>query len=379
MIKYIINTFVLYMTYAITLPYLQVFLKNKGLNYTEIGQLNAIFQLAGSIGIFVTTYISRKFDIYNRLLTLNIIFVAIFYYFLHASDSFVLDAILCFFLGMTFWCFANINDTILNFNLIDYKKEYGLIRMWGSIGFISFSLLISAFNLINSDSNSSILIINEIVLCLFIVSSLFIPYSKGKFKQDKEENKNIDNKLFIIIFLIIFINNLGFRIIASFSSLYLKDFLKSDTISFMWALMVIPEIPVLFFSALIIKKFKLHNLLLIATLGTFLRLNIIIIFPSVTVFALGELFHVTNFMFVHLAILNYSKILLNNKNRALALALYGVFFRLSTFIGSIIGGYLIDMKGFAFTFRSFSIFSFIAFLLIIIYYKKLKAGVNRED
>jgi|GEM_PF-3495227 len=377
----ILNNFFLFSAQAIIITYLQVFLRNKNFNHTDVGFLSGVFQISGAIGIFIMSNIAKKWGIFKELLIFNSSLSVLFFYLLYTNDNFVISFIACFFLGFTFWCLEPLTDTILTFTLKEnYERDYGIVRSFGTLGFVMANFLIDLFSVIDSDSNQSIFKTGVIIIAFYIFISSFVPFNRKLYKNEENEKSyeiKDQSKLFILIFIVVFLNNLAFQNVLSFSNLYLKEVVHTDKIAFMMALMAFPEIPILFFSNKLIKKFKLHNLLLIAPIGTFLRIILMTTFPNIMVYSICQLMHITNFIFPHIALLNYSRLLLNSKNRVLAIAFYGIFSnRLANFISSYLGGYLIDTKGYTFNFYFFSSFSVLALIICLFIYKKLK---NREE
>ena len=127
LIKNILANFFLFASYAVIIPYLQVFFKNKGFSYSQIGILLGTNQIGGAIGIFLISRIAKKFGMFKILLNLMALTASIAFFLLYNSNSFIISILFCFIFGFSFWCFETLTDTILSFGLSDYKK-----RIWNN-------------------------------------------------------------------------------------------------------------------------------------------------------------------------------------------------------------------------------------------------------
>jgi PPP family 3-phenylpropionic acid transporter len=135
----------------------------------------------------------------------------------------------------------------------------------------------------------------------------------------------------------------------------------------MWALSSGSEIPFIFLSKRLIRRFGAMPLIALATAAILARYAIIVLFPSRSGVVLSQLTHSVCYGVFHPAAVSFIASCVRPEHRALGMSLYiALGTGVPTLLGAFGGGFIIERYGFGALFMFFSIFAVLALLLYLI-------------
>jgi PPP family 3-phenylpropionic acid transporter len=162
--------------------------------------------------------------------------------------------------------------------------------------------------------------------------------------------------------------------IATFFSLYVVEELKVDTVALMWALSAGSEIPFIFLSAVLIRRFGAARLLAVSAAGVAARLAVYVLFPTFAGAVAGQPLHALFFGLFHPAAVAFVATKVPTERRGVGMAMYlSLGIGLPTFLGSAAGGFIVEAAGYRVLFASFIVFALASLVLFALTRKILEA------
>lgn len=382
-----ISYFLLFAVYGIVNTYLPVLLKNMGYASGEVGILLGIYETAGLLlPLFLSTLVDKKGKYGLTMIILGGVMAAGLLPFAYSLPFYAAAASLCIFaLGIR--GSVPITDTFTSKLLGGDKKNYGKIRAIGSAGFVFITLCLQFTSIINSESTFSIILGICITASLYMISLFFIPnifvpvYTESQnskhssikvfSSQEKNSEESFPHSFWFGLCIIAF-GFLGLTPSQKFFSLYAKEYLHLNSYAGLWAISAMAEIPVMFLSGKLIGKFGAERLIPIALLSISIRNIIYAAFPSIGGAVAAQLMHSLNFGLFHPVAIVFCASRVPKKAASLGMTLYSVAASgISYIIGSILGGYIIQLSGYIGMFMIFSIFPVIGAALYFMLGKKI--------
>ncbi len=382
-----IPSFLFFSTYCVVNVYFPIFFRNMGYSTTTIGVLLALLDISG---IFFTFFIckfpekSGKYGLW--LLLLTVLLVILPFPLLLLTFPVTVVAIMLY--AIPNKAFIPISDSFIHQRLGDKSDKYGMIRAFGSLGFVVMSLVMQYF--VNSDSISLFegalwMSVPAILLCVSLVAipKLLKPLHSGhspSTNEDFVETKTSETKNFfkqfspmywLIIIVLTFGNFTQFGA-SKFFSLYVKEYLHSDSFSLLWAISVFFEIPGLFFSYKFIRRFGSRKVIVFGVAVISLRSFMYVLFPSVLGAAVTQTLHAITFGLLHPAsVIFIAEEVRGTKNAVMGQAISTVgSVGVASILGSFIGGVIIDTYGYAQLYTIFGILPLVGLLIYGIFRKK---------
>jgi PPP family 3-phenylpropionic acid transporter len=210
-----------------------------------------------------------------------------------------------------------------------------------------------------------------------IVVTIFLPFSYSGQKVPSENatkkapKKSIWTPFFVIGLVSIALNRLAMTPVYSFFSLYLVEYMRWDSVGFMWALASVSEIPFLFLSDRIIRRFGTMPILVFTGGTVALRLAIYAAFPFKTGIIIAQLLHSCCFGLFHPAAIAFITSSVPPEQRSLGMTLYvSLGSGLPMFIGNFFGGFIVDHAGYRALFGCFTVFAVLSMAIYICYHFK---------
>ncbi len=334
-------------------PYLQLFLKLKGYAPVQIGVLLGAYEIAGVLGPLSLGAAADRNGAYVPLLALAVVGGALSF----LSQQFITGlapAVLCIlFMGFFYKSSIPLTDALASHFLPDPTHQYGKVRVMGSIGFVFCSVLFPIVGFINANSKDSILIMVSATSALHAGALFFLPKSTGSKSGDMEQRPAYGFRLpnfepvFWIGIAAIFFGFFGMSSYYSFFSLYLQESLGISQVSYIWALGTFCEIPFIFFSGYLIKRFGLVRMFYVSFLAMIIRLSLFALVPKLVVVLPAQIFHGFTFGVFHTASVAFINANTIPERRALGMGLYiSIGCGLSAFLGSALGGFVVEHAGF---------------------------------
>ncbi len=360
-----------------------------GYSSTLIGVLLSLLEISGIVVTFFISKFPEKSGKYGMWLLLFGVSLALLPFpLLLAPFPIMIIALLLY--AIPTKAAVPISDSFINLRLGNRRDRYGMVRAFGSMGFVTMSLIMQYF--VNSDTISLFesavwMAVPGGLLCLSLIAipRLLKPIVQEHASKDtKSEQKAIEqtkptnfftqfSPAYWLIILVLTFGNIGQFGPFKFFSLYVKEYLHSDSFSLLWAISVICEIPALFFSYKFIRRFGSKSLILFCVAMISVRSFIYVLFPTVEGAALGQVFHCFTFGLLHPAsVVFIADEVKGKKNGVMAQAISSVGSAgLASVIGSFAGGIIIDRFGYPQLYIFFGIFPLIGLAIYYLFRKKV--------
>ena len=239
------------------------------------------------------------------------------------------------------------------------KKQYGKVRLWGSLGFMGIALWLG--KVLDSPTEALYYLIATAFFTLTF-GVFIIKYSQNN-NEEKEDNQSFSLKKYWAFWLSIFLMQVGFGGFYNFFTIYeTAQGISLEMITWMWSFGVVCEIIMLYFQGPLLER-NLLKILQFATLVTVFRWLILYAYPdSLLLTFASQSFHAISFALYHTAAITYVFALYKQKKLAQQFIL-GIAFGLGGSVGAIIGGQFYGES----LFLVEAIITFLAFLVLLVH------------
>lgn len=331
-------------TNTIIISFLPLYLRYKGLSGTEIGWVLAIGPLASIFSQPFWGYVSDKYKTVKTM-----ILICIVGFLLSSIVFFQMNGLIAIlFVGAIFYFFSSpvgaLSDSLGQRRADDLNISFGSIRMWGSIGFATSSLIIGE-------------VLDRIGIqymmwpyLFFGVIALLVTFRLTDIEVDSEPvqfhdvKKLIQTKPFIVFLFFMMFITISHRANDSFIGLYITQLGGSERlVGVAWFIGVISEAAVFAFAGFWFRKYHSFVFVIVAgALYTFRWFAYAAVDEPMYILAL-QVLHGLTFGVFYVAAFDYitrvvPKILQSTGH----LLFYTVMFGVSGIVGSLAGGALID-------------------------------------
>ncbi|NQU42304.1 MFS transporter, partial [bacterium] len=171
---------------------------------------------------------------------------------------------------------------------------------------------------------------------------------------------------FLVFALVAFLGRFGMMAYYGFFTLYVENELGFAHAGYIWALGPLSEIPLIFFSSLIIARIGVKHMLGLAILATAIRLAGFALAPSVGWIVPLQFLHAFTFGAYHAASMHYIQRIVPPDMKQSMTAVFAAFFLgLPAILGSALGGNIIVVFGYRWM---YGIYALIAALALVLHY-----------
>ena len=244
------------------------------------------------------------------------------------------------------------------------KKNYGKVRLWGSIGFILIALILGK---ILNNPTLALIFLSLTAFFTMLIGFILVKYDK----KSEQKDENIDYSSFSLkkywaFWASIFLFQFSFGGFYNFFTIYeTQNHIPLDIVSYLWTFGVICEIFMLIFQTSIIQKYSLFNLILITSISAIFRWLILAYYPNnLPLVLLSQATHALNFALYYTATIAYVYQLYSQKRLAQQFYL-GIGFGLGGAFGAIVSGVVYNYSPKAlFIFEAMMALISVIFLLI---------------
>ncbi|MGW5955069.1 MFS transporter [Bacillus mycoides] len=375
--KYCSFTFFSYFaTFAIVVPLTGLFLNQLHFGSKEIGIILGISILARILGPYVFLLISKlNRNLASIYLIQCVLLLVVLFVGTQVENS--LAIVIALSLLNIFWISILPNiETISLSKLNGDMKRYSTIRMWGSIGFILFSVWAS-HALIKFGPLSFWFILIFLGFMLLISSILLIRLEPIEVTKKKSKSIFIEKKL-LLFYSVFFLFELTHAPYYGFFSIkLLENNYTGFAIGSLIAFAVICEIVTFAYGHKLLKYMNVSSILLLCSILGILRWTLIELFVgSITLLVLSQLMHAFTFALYHICAMN---ILSLNADQDLISQRQTTYTVLTMGIGAALGAYLSglfwDIKIFQFSsFISVGVSSLVISIILILLMMKKEAN-----
>lgn len=347
-------------TYAVLTPYLPLYLGARGFGPSRIGLLLGCFELAGIAGPILVTLLADRLQRYRRFLALSLLASVACFLLLHASRSPALAFPLVIGLGFCYRSAIPLLDALFGRLLDDPARQYGLVRVAGSIGFLAASLALQLTGWVSGSRPETILAAFAALAVPAAFAAIVlpaVPRSAGEAAAGRPTaaadragptvpRDGFDRRFWTVIG-VLFLARFGMSAYYSFFSLYLRDSLSAANVSAVWAVGAAAEVPLVLFSGRIIARFGVRATLAAAVAAITVRLALYGLLPFLAVVVPTQLLHALAFGALHTASVAYVNATIDASRRGLGMAVYNALsIGLASFVASGLGGYLVEAAGY---------------------------------
>jgi PPP family 3-phenylpropionic acid transporter len=173
---------------------------------------------------------------------------------------------------------------------------------------------------------------------------------------------------------VIALGRLAMAPIGSFFSMYLTEELNWHAVGAMWALSAACEIPFIVLSWKLIQGKSPMVAIAISSAAIIVRLLIYALFPTPIGVVLGQLLHSLCYGLFQPAAILFINLKTPPSDRTTGMALYmGVGMGLPAFLGSALGGTVVEILGYRWLFASYTLFAVASIALFWKFKKELTA------
>lgn len=371
------NRFVLALTYffyfgllGIFVPYVGLFLDDRGFTSAQIGTLLAFVAFSRILGPNLWASIADKSGRVGEVLRLGCllafsVFIAIFV----VHEYWLLTLTFC--LMMMFWTavLPQLEVTTVEATA-NTNGGYGKLRLWGSIGFIVCSILVGV--LIDLFGVSVVIVASSIALGLLYTASLFVVTPNVKPQVSNNSGGDWKQALGVVFVVFLLANTLlqvSFGTYYNFFALYMNDLGYSGmTTGIFIAIGVTAEVFIFMYAARLLQRFNVMSMLAISILLTALRWLILAYFPErPIIIGMSQVLHALSFGLTHAASVFFLSQHFSKQFQSRAQALYvSVAFGIGGAAGSFIAGIMWQQgAGAAMSFNFSALMAFIGGLMLV--------------
>lgn len=329
---------------TIMISYLPVYFQYLGLTGSEIGLLLAVGPAAAIIAQPFWGFMSDRWKTVKRILILCLSSTLAIGFLVFRVDEFILLLPLLYIFFSFMSPAGGLGDSLAQKVSVQRNVSFGSIRMWGSLGFASASLvggyILSAIGIVH------IYYVFATYIIIALVFTFFAPDSEPSKKPVKLTSafKLLKDKQLMIFFLFILSISLTHRMNDSFIGLYIVEMGGDESmIGVAWFIGVLTEAVVFAFSVYLFRKFHPLTYISIAASIYVLRWLLMSIAPDPTYVLFIQILHGLSFATFYLKAFQFvSKLVPGELESTGHLLFISVFFGISGVIGSILGGVIIN-------------------------------------
>jgi len=241
------------------------------------------------------------------------------------------------------------------------KKEYGRVRLWGSVGFIAIALWLGK---ILSTNYEALYYLSSTAFFTMIFGFLIFKNEKEEEEStEQKSDKSFSLKRYWAFWASVFLMQLAFGGFYNFFTIYETSHgVSLEMTSWMWTFGVICEIFMLFFQGALLQK-NLLKIIQISILVTVFRWLLLYLYPdNVIITFASQSLHAISFALYHTATITYIFSLYTQKRLAQQFVL-GIGFGLGGSLGALLSGKIYGEHLFLIE----AIITFGAFLMLVIH------------
>jgi PPP family 3-phenylpropionic acid transporter len=386
--SFLANYFFLYVTFAVLAPYLQLYLKARGMSPSRIGLLLGCLEIAGLAGPILLGRLADRRGAYKPLLAAAILVPTIAFIPMELTTRFPVFLACIAAMGFAFRATPPLLDSLVSRTLPDPAWQYGRLRVAGSVGFIAISLFLQLTGLVTGESSLPILLAfvasaacAALAVGLLPAGSRPVPRAGPQQAQDTPTPdsarraahvfEGLDGKFWAVM-AVIFLGRFGIAAYYSFFSLYVQHTFPGSGVGLFWSIGSLAEIATIWFSGALIRRWGLRMLLFASLAAISVRLGLFIIAPSLLVVGLAQLLHALTFGTFHTTAVAYVNSKIEHDKRGTGMAIYNaVGIGLPTFLASTAGGYILEAHGFVTLFLSYAVVPILGIGVLAAFGKRL--------
>ena len=349
----LIPSYVLAFTaFAVITPYLSIMVRGLGYSPLWVGILLGIFEGSAIAGPFLFGYWADKSGNFRFPLIVSCVLPALTAIPIVRWIHPVISAILLAALAFGFRSTSSLLDAITTVR-IGRSGNYGKIRTYGSLSFIVFVLFLQWTPFLTPDNAKHIAFWIVITSLAAVIYLFFLPRATFDSIEHEHEKKDTEKGIpllsvyFIGGFAIIFLCRFAMSSVYTYFPLYLTETLHWDAVGLMFALSSASEVPFMYISLRLLRRFGALPLLAMSAGGIALRLLLWALFPYKPVIIAAQLLHSLCYGTYHPAAVQFISSVFPAKKRGIGMPVYlALGSGLPSLIGNMAGGVIVESTGY---------------------------------
>ena len=353
--------FLFYGAFSVLLPFLAIFYKAQGLTGAQIGLLAAISPIISFFGAPLWTGAADASHRHKLVTMLSILGVVGICFIIPGIASFggllLMISLFAFFGAPT----ASLVDSAVLTMLGDRKERFGRIRLWGTIGYGVIAPfagnLIGRLGLKWAFWGYAILMLGGFL----IVTQ--IPFRQSRSNGSFRGGMRVlfANRPWMLFLVMVFIAGIGNATINNYLFVYMQSLGASNTLmGFALTVSTLSEIPAMFFSDRLLRRFGARGMLIIAMTTIGLRLICYSLTTQPWVVLVIQLCHGLTFASIYTAGVHYADQVAPPGMKATTQGMFsGTLMGFGSAAGGLLGGILLD------SFSPGGMYAFIGTLVLV--------------
>lgn len=379
--------------YGVATPYLSVLVRSLGYGPAVVGFLLGLFEVSGIAGPFLIGKVADRMGRYRPALAVCAVLMLAALPPLALLRHPAASAVALVVLAMGVRSMVPVLDASATV-VLGPSGDYGRVRVFGSVSFVVTALGLQFTPVLRPVDPFGISAWIGVAAIALLVSLAALPDGGPADRRRAERGSRPAfppssapprlgsraaswDPAFLWGLAVIGLSRIAMAPVVSFFSLYLTEELRWDAVGLMWALSAGSEIPVMFLSARLVKRFGPPRLLALSSAAVAARLAVYALFPTPGGAVAGQLLHSICYGLFHPAAVAFVATRVPPEKRATGMAMYlSVGVGLPTFLGSSIGGLVVEAAGYRVLFASFISFAAASLALYAVARGKLEAPVR---
>ncbi|MDM8543434.1 MFS transporter [Desulfococcaceae bacterium HSG9] len=331
---------------GIFLPYFNLYCHRIGLSGSQIGALSALKSLMMVVTPLLWAMLADRYQIRRPIYIFCLMVSTASWGLYFLTTAYAYMAAITIFYGIFHAPVISFLEAFTMDILGAKKKSYGKIRVWGSVAFISVTLIMGQLiDLFDVSIILSLIFAGGMIqtLAAFKVPSVKI----GERASLLPQIQHFFSKRIIIFLICAFLMLVSHGAYYAFFSIHLeKSGLGGTFIGAAWALASISEIVIMMQSDRILKRFAPEKVLVFAFLTAALRWFLLMFVRSPIMIMLLQGMHAFTYGAFHVASIIYIDMLSPKESKTLGQAVNNAAtYGLGLMVGFFISGYIYDWQG----------------------------------
>lgn len=329
--------FSFFVTFGVVLPYLQLYYRHIGLSLAEIGLLAMLPPIGGLLFSPLFGMLADRLHDVRRLMAFQMICGAAAFLSLLTCDGFASCAVRVFLFAALYAPLTPMADSITVHQAPGLGTDYGKIRIWGSIGFITPGLILglflgqrASFGLIFGAFTAGAL--------LTLVATLSLPRMQVRYERSFtfDGARRLLQPNVAVFTISAYLAAAAMGAYYGYFSIYLREEIRlaDRWTGVVWAIGPVAEVTVLFYAVPIIRRIGLKAAFMVSLAGVALRMGILAATPPLPVLLLSQMLHALTYGGIHSCGVVYMDRIAPPQSRA---GTQGSYAALSFSAGSITG------------------------------------------
>lgn len=375
-----LSYFLVFGSFACFFPFLTFYMQSRGLSFTQIGLLFAVYSITGVVTQPIWGYLTDKYLNKRKTIMILIVGSAILITSFIFANSFI-AILLCIVIFLTFQSPIIPVSDAFTYEIMEKKREiqYGRIRLMGSAGY-AFMSLISGQVVARVGIEVAFIMYSALIMVgLIFIYRIDFQGKKAKVKINVSDiSKLFKNRRFLLFMIAVYTINIAIGSNNSYISLLIMK--TGGTVAHIGVygfMVAISELPSMFSGHKLMKRFGELNLFAIGVFFFVLRYLLDSLSMSYQMVLVVQVLQGVSFALFFMAALQYLNGIVPKDMKTTAMTIFAAVCGLGNFTGNIGGGILLEHIDIFTLFRilaGVSLVSLVFIMALKVYEKSLKVN-----